>query len=506
MYCYPYASFTYCGGFCAENAENDGETEEADDRINGDKKDSSNTEESEEESDSVSSKIKQISQQQTGGTVLAQSDISSSQLDFFKMLDEKIENGPDYEESDEEEQKTRMTSLVKAWKAACLARQQQQQQQQNISASEQEQWMSPGRSGKPYQEDYHSYPGKRVNVIATQRFPTGYTSCPPSNNMNLHLQNSYRVTSPYVDQPRMQPRIPVIGNYHPFQPPLESYNSIDPGQQFAPSDPLNAPHPNSSQILLRQSSLPSQVQVQHYPENQRLYSESIRQFSDFSRTYQDPRPYQITRPLPTINVLYEHRMFGSDVNNRPHPIYQDDARKPDEVQRVVGDMPRQYMDAAAAQTVRPSLGNVKDQRIYHERLFDKQRQYIDGPRPMEGPRAPVNFQQPPLFALPQRVCRESEGPESSFPGHQGRFPGSTEEASTYRPYNPSHFKGGRSLSVEVHYLAGPPPPREMIPLQGAPGPPQCSPRPQVPRGLQPNMHRLPNNSAIHFRKPQGAFT
>ncbi|XP_046687266.1 uncharacterized protein LOC124372902 [Homalodisca vitripennis] len=31
------------------------------------------------------------------GPLLAQMEISSSQNDFFKMLDEKIENGPDYD-------------------------------------------------------------------------------------------------------------------------------------------------------------------------------------------------------------------------------------------------------------------------------------------------------------------------------------------------------------------------------------------------------------------------
>ncbi|XP_020295394.1 uncharacterized protein LOC109860593 isoform X4 [Pseudomyrmex gracilis] len=56
-----------------------------------------------------------------GGPLLQQTDISSSQLDFFKMLDEKIESGPDYDESlDTSNQEDRVTSLLRRWELASV--------------------------------------------------------------------------------------------------------------------------------------------------------------------------------------------------------------------------------------------------------------------------------------------------------------------------------------------------------------------------------------------------
>lgn len=397
-----------------------------------------------------------------------------------------------------------MAHLVEEWKAAVLAR-----QQKKTEACEMDKWSLPGRGGKFYQEDYENYSGKRVNLLAAQRFPPGYPPCPPNDSLNIHLHNSFRINpSPYVDPSRMQPRIPIVGNYHPYQPPSDSYSNCDGGHPLSTKEPLNPLRSNYSQVLLRPSSLNSQLQ--HYPENQRLNPESIRQFSDFSRTYQDQRQYQISRTIPTVNVLHEHRLYGSDVNSRTHQMYPDNSRQTEDVQRMMVELPRQYLDAQRPDNMRPSFGSVDSQRMYPERLLEKQRQYSDGARQLEGPRAAASFQKPPLLtqrSIPEtpRVYRELENDEGCFQRSE-RFSESPQDGTTRRVYNPGHFKGGRSLSVEVHYLAGPPAPREMIPLQGAPGPPQGSPRPLVARGLQTNMHRLPANSVVHFRKPQGAFT
>ncbi|KAK5650443.1 hypothetical protein RI129_001472 [Pyrocoelia pectoralis] len=56
-----------------------------------------------------------------GGPLLAQVEISTSQQNFFKMLDEKIENGPDYDAACEEErvaEASRLRSLLKNWETA----------------------------------------------------------------------------------------------------------------------------------------------------------------------------------------------------------------------------------------------------------------------------------------------------------------------------------------------------------------------------------------------------
>ncbi|KAG7202479.1 hypothetical protein KM043_017050 [Ampulex compressa] len=55
------------------------------------------------------------------GPLLQQAEISTSQLDFFKMLDEKIENGPDYDESlDRANRAERVSSLLRRWELASV--------------------------------------------------------------------------------------------------------------------------------------------------------------------------------------------------------------------------------------------------------------------------------------------------------------------------------------------------------------------------------------------------
>ncbi|XP_014291480.3 uncharacterized protein tow [Halyomorpha halys] len=55
--------------------------------------------------------------------LLAQAELSSSQSDFFKMLDEKINNGPDYDPSCEYEfamDQTQLCRFLQEWQAAKL--------------------------------------------------------------------------------------------------------------------------------------------------------------------------------------------------------------------------------------------------------------------------------------------------------------------------------------------------------------------------------------------------
>lgn len=57
-----------------------------------------------------------------GGPLLQQAEISTSQLDFFRMLDEKIENGPDYDESlDTASRVERVSSLLRCWELASVS-------------------------------------------------------------------------------------------------------------------------------------------------------------------------------------------------------------------------------------------------------------------------------------------------------------------------------------------------------------------------------------------------
>ncbi|KAK0159620.1 hypothetical protein PV327_010715 [Microctonus hyperodae] len=55
------------------------------------------------------------------GPLLQQAEMSSSQVDFFKMLDEKIENGPDYDESvDATIRAEHVTDLLRRWELASM--------------------------------------------------------------------------------------------------------------------------------------------------------------------------------------------------------------------------------------------------------------------------------------------------------------------------------------------------------------------------------------------------
>ncbi|XP_018327300.1 uncharacterized protein LOC108738398 isoform X2 [Agrilus planipennis] len=58
-----------------------------------------------------------------GGALLAQAEISTSQQDFFKLLDEKIENGPDYDsesEAEKIEREARLVALLQNWQSASV--------------------------------------------------------------------------------------------------------------------------------------------------------------------------------------------------------------------------------------------------------------------------------------------------------------------------------------------------------------------------------------------------
>lgn len=55
------------------------------------------------------------------GPLLQQAEISTSQLDFFKMLDEKIENGPDYDEAlDSTNRAEHVSNLLRRWELASV--------------------------------------------------------------------------------------------------------------------------------------------------------------------------------------------------------------------------------------------------------------------------------------------------------------------------------------------------------------------------------------------------
>ncbi|XP_054271490.1 uncharacterized protein LOC128992103 [Macrosteles quadrilineatus] len=73
-----------------------------------------------EEAQLRAARLKQIVQI-APGPLLAQAELSTSQSDFFKMLDDKIENGPDYDSTCEYEiamEHARLCRLLQDWEMA----------------------------------------------------------------------------------------------------------------------------------------------------------------------------------------------------------------------------------------------------------------------------------------------------------------------------------------------------------------------------------------------------
>ncbi|XP_031778578.1 uncharacterized protein LOC100678997 isoform X2 [Nasonia vitripennis] len=67
------------------------------------------------------SQAKKKPQAPGGGPLLQQTEISTSQLDFFRMLDEKIESGPDYDESADSHRAEHVTGLLRRWELASVS-------------------------------------------------------------------------------------------------------------------------------------------------------------------------------------------------------------------------------------------------------------------------------------------------------------------------------------------------------------------------------------------------
>ncbi|XP_078045036.1 target of wingless isoform X1 [Augochlora pura] len=75
-----------------------------------------------EEQNGTGDKSKKKPSAPGNGPLLQQTEISTSQLDFFKMLDEKIENGPDYDETmDVTARAERLSSHLRQWELASVS-------------------------------------------------------------------------------------------------------------------------------------------------------------------------------------------------------------------------------------------------------------------------------------------------------------------------------------------------------------------------------------------------
>ncbi|CAH0552928.1 unnamed protein product [Brassicogethes aeneus] len=176
-------------------------------------------------------KIKQL-----GGPLLAQTQISTSQQDFFKMLENRIENGPDYNSESESEQAAeavRLNSLLKDWETA--------------SAGSRSLPATPKRRPKPP-------PGGRNDAVrsaeaAREAAADRQHQQPPlSHDRNYVSQispnlihQSYGVTQMYKPIPYNNPNYIAPGTSHQMAayPSAMQYSAISPMYTSQPTYPTS---------------------------------------------------------------------------------------------------------------------------------------------------------------------------------------------------------------------------------------------------------------------------
>ncbi|KAJ9577546.1 hypothetical protein L9F63_005919, partial [Diploptera punctata] len=132
------------------------------------------------------------------GPLLANTEISSSQMDFFRMLDEKIENGPDYDSANEEEialERARLCALLRDWETASI----NSSLNRSAPSTPAHRKLPPKPQGPPLQY-YHPHVNGELFLQQQQMQQQQY--------IQYTNRGQYMMPSP----PRMTP---VIRNYQP---------------------------------------------------------------------------------------------------------------------------------------------------------------------------------------------------------------------------------------------------------------------------------------------------
>ncbi|CAG9822425.1 unnamed protein product [Phaedon cochleariae] len=147
-----------------------------------------------------------------GGPLLAQAEISTSQQDFFKMLDEKIQNGPDYNSESESEraaETTRLRALLKDWETASIG-------SRSLPPTPRRRPPRSADGGAYVSQIPQSVIHQSYGVAQTPFRPTpyanpNYVSQSPSHQMAYPSAMQYQAISPmYASQPTYQ--APPLGN------------------------------------------------------------------------------------------------------------------------------------------------------------------------------------------------------------------------------------------------------------------------------------------------------
>ncbi|XP_063912339.1 uncharacterized protein LOC135129163 [Zophobas morio] len=236
-----------------------------------------------------------------GGPLLAQAEISTSQQDFFKMLDEKIQNGPDYNSESESEkaaEAARLSALLKDWETASAgSRSLPATPKRRVKAPSVEKGRGEGirsaeivREGaRPPERGYvnqipqsvihQSYGITQVSYKPLNYASPGYMPQNSPHQINYSSAMQYQAISPmYTNQPNYQPApTRQYPSYNQHGSPIKTYMNNSPKHipyeqpAYSPTHKLYGPpvtvvKPMYSNGELLQQQYYNQMQYQQYKE------------------------------------------------------------------------------------------------------------------------------------------------------------------------------------------------------------------------------------------------
>ncbi|XP_060523745.1 uncharacterized protein LOC132700439 isoform X2 [Cylas formicarius] len=277
-----------------------------------------------------------------GGPLLAHIEISTSQQDFFRMLDEKIENGPDYNSESESEQiaeNFRIRALLKDWETASAGSRSlpntPKLRHQVMDVKHTEALINEFGRGTYHEKPYHneSPPQQQQQQVVYRQVAYGHpnymsqgsrATCVPATYPSA-LQ--YQAISPLYGQvPAAYPPAALrqYPSYNQCGSPLKPYSKHHTGNSSFPDYSQEVIHSSASHKIVsvvkqvpdlsngdvtQQKPIQPRVQYQHYNEAndqmpfQGQQPQQVALFKHHSRNYQSSM---------TIPVVANSK--GNDVN------------------------------------------------------------------------------------------------------------------------------------------------------------------------------------------------
>ncbi|KAB0801584.1 hypothetical protein PPYR_03770 [Photinus pyralis] len=265
-----------------------------------------------------------------GGPLLAQVEISLSQQNFFKMLDEKIENGPDYDAACEAEraaEAARLRSLLRNWETASAGSRSLPTtpiRKTKVRGNQEKPTDGPIRSNEPIRLNERIHSQIPPNVIhqsygVTQPAYRQTVYNPvyqqtTSNSYSPAMQ--YQVLSPmYINQQSyQQPSPKLYPSYNQHGSPIkmvyqtnnvkhipveQSQISYSPSHKVYGSVPKSSSSFTNGDLIVQQQIYNQQIQYQQSREYQQ-YRQSKEQMLLQQQGYQSSRSYHSSVHIPIV--------------------------------------------------------------------------------------------------------------------------------------------------------------------------------------------------------------